>query len=229
MWLIWLVFLPSLFIFFLMNLNKTCSVTALESSKKKESRKNPKEVILCLLINFTLESTSRALNPRGAIHLLLLSLSHEREFSLQKWMLLPIYQLMYPHSLSVPLYTCKESKCNPPQKGLVLVSRDRNPIKLIIVLQIFLAGCPFNAIFALKVQVLDYIMIYKLNAISNLNLYKCQLPSYPVSPRRLPRAQLESVLLCRHCITYSKKLLLEALWLMNLIYCWYCTVQWIQT
>lgn len=124
-----------------------------------------------------------------------------------------------------PEYTCKESKCNLPQKGLVLVSRDMNPIKLIIVLQIFLVGCPFTAIFALKVQVLDYIMIYKLNAISNLNLYKCQLPSYPVSPMRLPRAQLESVLLCRHCITYSKKLLSKALCLMNLIYCWYCRVQ----
>lgn len=116
---------------------------------------------------------------------------------------------MYPHALSAPPYTSKQSKCNPPRKGLVIVSRDMNPITLAIVLQIFLAGCPFPAIFALKVHVLNYIMTYKLNAISHLNLYKCQLSSSPVSPMRLPTAVLESVLLCRHYITYSKKLLLK--------------------
>lgn len=114
-----------------------------------------------------------------------------------------------PSPTKCPPYRHKQSKCNLPQKGLLTVSRDMNPIKLVIVLQIFLAGCPFPAIFALKVHVLNYIMTYKLNAISNLNLYKCQLSSSPVSPMRLPTAVLESTLLCRHYATHSKKLLLK--------------------
>lgn len=180
------------------------------------------------MINSTLETTSSTIEPRGTVHLL--SLSHEREFSLQKGMFLHIYQLTCTLTHWVPPFThVKTANAICRKKGLVIVSRDMNPIKLIIVLQIFLAGCPFTAIFALKVHVLDYIMIYKLNAISNLNLYKCQLPSSPVSPMRLPRAPLQSELLRRHCRPYSKKLLLKSLWLMSLIYCWYCRVQWIQT
>lgn len=114
-----------------------------------------------------------------------------------------------PSPTKCPPYTHKQSKCNLPQKGLAIVSRVMNPIKLVIVLQIFLAGCPFPAIFALKVRVLNHIMTYKLNAFSDLSVYKCQLSSSPVSPMRLPTALLESALLCRHYITYSKKLLLK--------------------
>lgn len=121
--------------------------------------------------------------------------------------LLPTH--VYPHKLSALPYTCKQSIGNLPRKGLVIVSRGTNPIKLVILLQIFLAGRPFSAIFALKAHVLNYIMAYKLNAISNLNLYKCQLSSSLVSPMRLPTAVLESALLCRHCISYSMKLLLK--------------------
>lgn len=108
-------FLPSLFIFLVMNLNKTtCSVTPTEAPKKgvkKESQRIHTDLTdkFHLGNHFKHHWTKRDCT-------LAVPVPWKGIFSPEGNVSAHLPAHMYPHPLSAPLYTCKDSKCNLPQK-----------------------------------------------------------------------------------------------------------------